>query len=538
MPGGGGGESEVMSVARLGIDFGTTNTVVVCSDRGRYPVIPHVAETAIGRVVREVFPSVLACDHETGRLLYGPDAERALARAGAPSRLSVIRSIKRLLRDYVGGSRIGLDVYPGGFDTAEVLTGFATTLRASVMHSGLFPEAEPLQAVITWPANANGAQRYVTRRAFKDAGFEVIGTLNEPTAAAIEFADRLVHGNRIAARKLNASVAIFDFGGGTFDASVVKIGGSEFTVIDAAGIEELGGDDLDHVLAQMFAEKLHLDFETLPRLQRELLVRHACQQKESISSGSVRTLTLIPADIGLQGEATTVSVRAYGERLKPIIQPAIERLRSLVKGAAARAAGIGPATLDAIYLVGGSSRLPLVGQMIAARFPTVRLVMTDKPFTATAMGAAIHSAERMTLRDILSRHFGVLRLADHGTREYFAPIFPAGTRLPPRGDAPLVRHVEYSPRHNIGHLRYFECAGVDDTGRPAAGVRAWSDVLFPYDPGIPVERRLTSTEIGRRDDLAAHGICETYSCDSDGIITVCLSRRSDGQTRSYEIFRH
>ena len=151
-------------------------------------------------------------------------------------------------------------------------------LRDSILRAGMLPADEPLQAVLTWPANANGAQRYVTRRCFKDAGFDVSGTLNEPTAAAIEFADRAVRGNRTAARRLSATVAIFDFGGGTFDASLVRIDGSAFTVIDSTGIGELGGDDLDETLARMFAEKMKTDFDALPRLSRDLLLRHACQQ--------------------------------------------------------------------------------------------------------------------------------------------------------------------------------------------------------------------------------------------------------------------
>lgn len=525
-------------MGRLGVDFGTTNTVVVCSDRGRYPVIPHVADTAIGQVVRDIFPSVLAYEHDTGRFLYGADAERCLARPGADRRYSVVRSIKRLLRNYAGGGRIGHNVHPGGFDTAEVLTGFATALRESVRRSGLFPPSEALQAIITWPANANGAQRYITRQCFREAGFEVIGTLNEPTAAAIEFADRTVRGNRAAARRLSASVAIFDFGGGTFDCSLVRIAGGDFTVIDAAGIEELGGDDLDRMLAQMFARQLRLDLEALSRLQREQLLRHACQQKESIASGSVRSLVLIPPDIGLRGDTCAIRVSDYFEQVRPAIAPAVETLAALVNGVSAREAGVNPEALDAIYLVGGSSKLPLVAQMIAARFPQARLVMTDKPFTATAMGAAIHSAERLTLHDILSRHFGVLRLADHGRREFFAPIFHAGTRLPHPGSKPLERKVEYSPRHNIGHLRYFECAGVDAQGRPAAGVRAWSDVLFPYDPTIPIDRQLASAQIDGRDNLGDDRICETYTCDSDGVITVRLDRDCDGQSRCYEIFRN
>ena len=524
-------------MAQLGIDFGTTNTVVVCSDRGRYPIVPHVAETAIGHVVRDVFPSLLAYDHDSGRFLYGPDAERCLLRAPEAARYSIVRSIKRLLRDYVGGGRIGLETYPGGWETAAVLTGFAAALRDSILRAGLFAPAERLRTVLTWPAHANGAQRYVTRACFKAAGFEIVGTLNEPTAAAIEFADRMAQGNRMAARKLAASVAIFDFGGGTFDASLVRVEGGEFTVLDAAGIEELGGDDLDQALAFMFAEQIGVSLDALPPLQRDLLLRHACQQKESIASGAVRTLTLVPSDIGVRGPTCTVPVAAYFERVRPVIAPAVDKLWSLVAGSAARAAGIDPERLDTVYLVGGSSKLPLVAQLIAARFPAVRLVMTDKPFTATAMGAAIHSAEGIALHDILSRHFGVIRLADRGTREYFAPIFRAGTQLPPHGGAAVEARAEYAPQHNVGHLRYFECAGVDERGQPALGVRAWSDVLFPYDPNIPVEQRLTPADIVQRGDLADQRICEVYSCDSDGVITVRMSRRADGQARVYEIFR-
>jgi molecular chaperone DnaK (HSP70) len=524
-------------MARLGIDFGTTNTVVVCSDRGRYPTVPHVVETSIGRVVRDVFPSLLVYDQQNGCFLYGPDAERCLLRGDADGRYRILRSIKRVLRDYGGGGRIGLDVHPGGFDTAAVLTGFARAVRESVLRAGLWSPEEPLEAVLTWPANANGAQRCVTRACFKAAGFDIIATLNEPTAAAIEFADRLAHGNRSAARKLTTCVAIFDFGGGTFDASVVKIEGTEFTVLDAAGIAELGGDDLDTVLAGLFAERLGVDVAALPPWRRELLLRHACQQKESIASGTVRTLAVTPSDIGLHGATQTVPVAAYVKRVREVVAPAVEVLWSLVQAPSVRAAGVGPGRLDAIYLVGGSSKFPLVTELLAARFPGTRLLMTDKPFTATAMGAAIQSAEGSALHDILSRHFGVMRLADHGTRDFFAPVFHAGTRLPQRGGAPVAVRVEYTPQHNIGHLRYFECAGVDGSGRPTLGARAWSDVLFPYDPGITVQQPVTPADIAPRDDLTAQRICEEYSCDSDGVITVRVSRQTDGLSRVYEIFQ-
>lgn len=513
-------------MARIGIDFGTTNTVVVASDRGRYPVVPHASDTTIGRVVRDVFPSLVAYEHESGRLLFGPDAERRLAR---PDGAGVIRSLKRLLRDWVGGGRVGTSVRPSGFDTLELLTGFARAVRGSLEASGLFVDNEPLEAVITWPANANGAQRWVTRAAFRQAGFDVIDTLGEPSAAAIEYANRLVQGDRAAARRVRGSVVVFDFGGGTFDASLVRIDGTEFTVQGTVGVEDLGGDDLDLVLARLLARRMKVELEVLSPLQRDLLLQHARRQKETIAGGGVKTLTLVPADIGIKAKACAVSVATYWKGLAEVIAPAIDAVARLV-------ADVDPARLDAIYLVGGSSRLPLVSKLLAARFPELRLVLTDKPFTATAMGAAIHSADAVTLHDILSRHFGVIRLADHGAREVFDSIFDAGTPLPQRGAAPVERLVEYTPHHNIGHLRYFECTAVDEAGRPWLGVRPWSDVLFPYDPAIPVNERVTPGDVQRRDDLAGSPVYESYACDGDGVITVRFSR-PDGQTRSFEIFR-
>ena len=240
-------------MARIGIDFGTTNTVVVASDRGRYPVVPHAADTAIGRIVRDVFPSLVAWDARTsGACCSGPTP--SATRRGATAH-GVIRSLKRLLRDWVGGGRVATHVRPDGFDTLELLTGFAGALRRSLEASGLFPEDELFEAVVTWPANANGAQRWVTRTAFRQAGFDVVGTLSEPAAAAIEYANRFTQGDRPAARRVHATILVFDFGGGTFDASLVRIDGTEFTVLDTAGVEALGGDDLDDVLARLFAKR-------------------------------------------------------------------------------------------------------------------------------------------------------------------------------------------------------------------------------------------------------------------------------------------
>ena len=524
-------------MSRLGIDYGTTNTVVVCSDRGRYPVVPHTVETAVGTVASEVFPSLAVRDRESGQYSFGAEAQRVLSRPGAAERYEIIRSLKRWIRSYTEGRRIGHDQVAGGFDPAAVLRAFAVALRESLARSGLFGADELLEAVLTWPANANGAQRYLTRRCFREAGFQVLDALSEPTAAAIEYADRFARGDRAASRRVAGSVAVFDLGGGTFDVSLVKVQGSEFTVLESRGIEDLGGDDFDVALARMFAEPLGIDLAGLEPFQRSLLLLHARQQKESIASGTVRSLVFSPRDVGWKGRMVSVPVRRYYGELTRLLEPALDKLQAVLESPAAQAAGVGSDRLQVIYLVGGSSLLPLVPRRVAERFPGVRLVLSDKPFTSTAMGAAIHSADAVQLRDILSRTFGVLRLADDGSREYFAPIFPAGTRLPRGSDSPLEHSVDYAPHHNIGHLRYLECAALDPAGQPAEGIRYWSDALFPYDPGIPAGAPLAAAQIVSRGDLLQTRVRETYRCDPDGVITARLTRCCDGHTTVYEVFK-
>lgn len=548
-------------MARLGIDFGTTNTVVVAHDRGVFSAVLHQAATGAGTVVQEVFPSSILIEKATGARSYGLDAERRFAQLGATSGCTFIPSIKRRLRDYSEG-RAGAPSLPGGrqdvrpeasgitaprsdeagrmpvppeFDLGELVTGFLKALADSIRASANVPDDEPLETVITWPAHANGAQRHVTRKCFRAAGFEVIDTLNEPTASAIELADCLTAGRKKAAPP--SAVAVFDLGGGTFDASVVWIDGSDFHVLASSGIESLGGDDLDTVLLEMFLEKLALPADAVGPLTRHALIRQARSQKEMISTGAVRSLFLNPFDFGLSGKPVSIPVDAYYERIRPLLDPAVRVLQDVLAAAAGRQATIQDGPDLTIYLVGGSSKLPLVAQMVSAAFPDSRVMLTDKPFRSVAMGAAICAADRVSYRDVFARHFGLIRLRDHGQAEVMDTIFPAGTPIPRRGEPPLERVARYRPAHNIGHLRYLECTAIGHDGLPAGDIRAWSDILFPYDPACPLNARIDSDQIVRTDRFAGEEVCEAYRCDSDGVITVELRRPSRNESRCYEVFR-
>ncbi len=538
-------------MARFGIDFGTTNTIAVLHDRGLFSEVQHSAETGAGTIVNPLFPSAILVDQRTGERHYGLEADRLFGRHGPADHFAFIPSLKRWLRDYSEGPEAARVRDEGqvetGYDMAELLRGFLQAFADSVRcspsltaraDSGEVAPEEVMEAVITWPANSNGAQRHLTRRCFREAGFSIIDSLNEPTSSAIELA------NCLAARQVKrpfrkpSAVVVFDLGGGTFDAAVVWVEGDDFNVLASGGIEHLGGDDLDEMLLGMFLEALRAPIGEITGLTRHALLRQVRAQKETISTGIVKRMFLNPMDFGLRSRSVSVTVEAFYEHIRPFLRPAVELLHRVIARAAEKEPRItssGEPLL--IYLVGGSSKLPLVAEMVAGAFPEHRVILSDKPFISVAMGAAICAADKVNVREVFGRHFGLIRLRDHGLAECFDPIFPAGTPLPRRGEPPLERVAWYAPRHNIGHLRYLECTEISIGGLPEGDIRNWSDIRFPYDPAVPLSGPALEGDIRPTDAFASSSVCEVYRCDSDGVITVELRRPHRNDARTYEIYR-
>lgn len=529
-------------MARLGVDFGTTNTVAMIHDRGMICEVLHSAKTGAGTIVQPIFPSAILIDKRSGQRWFGIEADRRFGQVGPSGNHVFIPSLKSCLRDYTEGRRTtggeeaeGVDA--ASFDVAELLRDFLEALVESIRRSQSLPADESLEAVITWPANANGAQRHITRKCFREAGFRVVDTLNEPTASAIELADCLTAGRTAKLPGAPSALAVFDLGGGTFDASVVWIENGDFRVLASGGIEDLGGDDFDRALFEMFLKALRTPSGELGGLTRHALLRQARAQKETISTGVVRSLFLNPRDFGLKGNAVSIPLEAFHEQVRPLVRPAIKMLRETIEQALCKEGRLAAGPPLTIYLVGGSSKLPLVAEMVAHAFPAERVILTDKPFTSVAMGAAICAVQQVRYRDVFARHFGLIRLRDHGQAETFDTIFPAGTPIPRRGEPLLEKTAWYHPRHNIGHLRYLECTSVGPNGLPAAGVRAWSDIRFPYDPVIPLCSPLAEEPIVDTDRFGGQAVCEVYRCDADGVITVELKRPACQDARTYEVCR-
>ncbi len=207
---------------KLGIDFGTTRIVVSAADRGNYPLVPF--ETADG--VFEWFPPLIAINGDRRRFGW-----EAYAMQGDPG-WTMVRSLKRYLED--AGPQTQLDIGGMLVPLSDLMLGMVGALRLALLAH--FGESEILEVVLGVPANANSNQRFLTVDAFRRAGFSVLGLLNEPSAASIEFGHR---------QKLTGRLLVYDLGGGTCDVSLVEIVAGTHTVLASEGIPHLGGDDFD-----------------------------------------------------------------------------------------------------------------------------------------------------------------------------------------------------------------------------------------------------------------------------------------------------
>jgi molecular chaperone DnaK len=254
------------------------------------------------------------------------------------------------------------------------------------------------KAVITVPAYFHDGQRNATKRAGELAGFEVLRVLNEPTAAALAYGlDKLADKSR---------VAVYDFGGGTFDLSLLEMQDGVFQVIATHGDTRLGGDDLDHVVAVKMLEKAGLDES---RLTRELMIRwlgEAERVKCALSTADHECFSL-PF---YEGHSSFSCEVARGE-FESWIQPWIARTIACCNKALSDA-GMLPSSVDALVLVGGSTRIPAVRAAAEACFQR-SADLSQHPDEAIALGATIQAGvmsgamKKLVLLDVTPLSLGI-----------------------------------------------------------------------------------------------------------------------------------
>jgi len=498
---------------RLGIDFGTTRTVVAAVDRGNYPILAFDSPDG---TTAEWFPSLIAVRGD--ERVYGWEA---WTRQAEPE-WTIVRSVKRVLEDAGPHTLLHLgDQHAALFD---VVREMAAALRDAIAeNAGLKPApGEKLEAMLGVPANSNSNQRFMTAEAFRAAGFEVVGLLNEPSAASIEFG----HRNRTA-----GLILVYDLGGGTFDASLVEISDGVHDVIASEGISTLGGDDFDQILAELALATAgsgvteDLEAGELFRLSEE------CRRKKEALHPNTRRIT-VDLELVREGWGTvSIPVNDYYERCRPLIEETVSAVNTLLEAHAER-------EIDALYLTGGGSELPLVGRILKEEFGR-RVRRSAYTRSATAIGLAIQADLRSgyILREQFTRNFGVWREAEAGTRITFDPLFAKGTLLPRSGAPPLRITRTYSPAHNVGHFRYLECSRLGGDAQPAGDITVWDEILFPLDPALQDQSDLARVPVNRLDSLGGQEVEECYTCDGSGAVAVTIVNTTANYRRQYRLGR-
>jgi len=504
---------------RLGIDFGTTRIVVAAADRGNYPLVNF--ETPDGQA-RDWFPSVVAVSGD--RRVYGWEA---LALHGKPG-WTLLRSLKRGLK--TAGPHSTFEVEGQHLNLFAVVTEMLSALRRELVERSTLKADEntKFQAMLGVPANANSNQRFLTEEAARAAGFEVLGLSNEPSAAAIEFA----HGSSSSRKaRENASLLVYDLGGGTFDASLVALGDTEYNVIAADGISDFGGDDFDEALAELALDTFGVsstEQEALSDGERFALLEECREKKEALNPNSRR----VTVDLGRVRETwaeVSIPVDEFYERCRPLIDDSRTVVEALV-------ATCPDNSIDTLYLTGGGSELPLVARVLREAFGR-KVKRSAYMRSATAIGLAIRAVEHegAILREQFAQNFGVWREADSGHNVVFDVMFPRGSKLPVKGQEPLRIVRTYRPVHNIGHFRYLECSHVDAANQPQGEISNWDEVRVPFDPQL---RELETLPVHPEKRFApGEGplVEEEYTCDSSGQLKVRISDKSTDYVQEYRL---
>jgi molecular chaperone DnaK (HSP70) len=521
---------------RIGIDFGTTYTVVAACDRGNYPV---VAFTDPAGDAHEFVPSVVA--ERAGELRFGHEA---LAIAAEDSAWTLVRSFKRLLGgDAAPGRRV--QVGSTEIPLVELLSRFLDALRLGILERSNVTRrgarrrtaaSEELAAVVGTPANALGTQRLLTLDGFRRAGFAVRAMLNEPSAGAFEYTHR--HADTLSARREH--VVVYDLGGGTFDASAVRIRGVEHEIVATAGVSCLGGDDFDEQMLRCVLSAAAIPEGALARSARSRLLDACREAKERLNPSTRRIAIDLESVPGSAAPLRTATFPAsdYYAACAPLIDRTLEAVAPVIaclggdEGQAAEASGEG--ALAGIYVVGGASALPPIGRTLRERFGR-RVHRSLYPSAATAIGLAIACDEQsgFALHDVFSRNFVVFREGRAGAEVVLDPIFTGEDRLPRAGDAPVVRTRTYRPVHDIGHFRFLECRSVGG-GAPVGDVATSGEVLFPFDPALRDRSDLRGIP-ARRLDREGPLVREEYRLDPQGIVSVRILDLESGYERAWRL---
>jgi molecular chaperone HscA len=355
----------------VGIDLGTTHSLVAAVRSGLVEVLRNEQNEPL-------LPSVVRY-RQAGEIVVGQSALDGAADDPVNTIVSVKRFMGRGLADahrhrspytFIDSpGMVKLATVAGERSPVEVSAEILRTLR---LRAEAALGGELVGAVITVPAYFDDAQRQATKDAARLAGLDVLRLLNEPTAAAIAYG--LDHASE-------GVYAVYDLGGGTFDISILRLTRGVFEVISTGGDTALGGDDFDRRLAEFFVGDNALDELAPQDLRRVLMAARRCKEQLSLQGEA-----LIEADISARGRlATSVTAAQFRAMTADLLDRTLDAVRRVL-----RDSGLSINDVTGVVLVGGSTRMPQVGESLAKLFGKAPLTDLD-PDQVVALGAAMQA---------------------------------------------------------------------------------------------------------------------------------------------------
>lgn len=492
----------------VGIDLGTTNSVVAVMEGGKPTVIPNAEGF-------RTTPSVIAYT-KNGDRLVGQIAKRQAVINPDNTFYSVKRFIGRksdevseelkqvsyiVKTDTQGNIKLECPALKRDFAAEEMS---AEVLRKLVDDASKYLGEQVKQAVITVPAYFNDSQRQATKDSGKIAGLEVLRIINEPTAASLAYG---------LDKKNNETILVFDLGGGTFDVSVLEVGDGVFEVLSTAGDTHLGGDDFDDKIVKWllneFKDESGIDLKT----DRQALQRLT----EASEKAKVELSNLTQTEINLPFITATNTGPKHLERVltrgkfEELCSSLIDRARTPVDNAL-KDAKLDSSKIDEVVLVGGSTRIPAVKDLvkkILGKDPN----QTVNPDEVVAIGAAVQAGvlagevKDILLLDVTPLSLGVETLGGVTTR-----IIARNTTIPTKKSEVFSTAVDNQPNVEIHVLQ-----GEREFARDNKSLGT-----FRLDGILPAPRGVPQIEV-------------TFDIDANGILSVTAKDKGSGKEQSITI---
>jgi len=490
----------------IGIDLGTTNSVVAVMEGGQPTVI---ANEEGGRTT----PSVVGFSDE-GERLVGAIAKRQSVTNPEKTIYSVKRFMGRRLSEVPEeASLIPYKVAEGkeGSAVIQIDGKDYTPPEISAMVLGKLKEAaeahlggEVTDAVITVPAYFNDAQRQSTKDAGKIAGLEVKRIINEPTAAALAYG---------LDKEEDEKIAVYDFGGGTFDISILEVGENVVEVKSTSGDTHLGGDNLDQCVIEYLVEEFKKDqgidlTQDSMALQR---LREAAEKAKMELSSAQSTDINLPYITADQSGPKHLALKLTRAKFEQLIEALVDRTLEPCRKAMTDA-GIKPGEIDEVVLVGGSTRIPLVRQKVEELFGK-EPNQTVNPDEVVAIGAAVQGGvlagdvKDVLLLDVTPLSLGIETLGGVCTK-----LIERNTTIPSKAQNVFSTASDSQPQVEIRVLQGEREMAADnrELGR------------FILDGIPPAPRGVPQIEV-------------TFDIDANGILSVTAADKATGKDQSIRI---